>query len=146
MPNERDLPKKYGISKARYRELLYFVRQYDEKKALVNSSYGLTATAYSGMPSAHNNSSPTEGAALRYEAEKSDVEIIEKCAKKACDNNYAPGLYGLLMLNLAQGVSYIHMNAACGKVQFYNIRTEFFLILDNELKNRRTKGQESIYN
>ncbi len=60
MPNERDLPKKYGISKARYRELLYFVRQYDEKKALVNSSYGLTSTVCSGMPGAHNNSSPTE--------------------------------------------------------------------------------------
>lgn len=132
MPQERDLPKKYDIPPERYRELKYFCLQYPKKKERAGDTYGLSAAAPSGMPSASGCSEPTARQAERQWQDKEDVALIEQCIDLACGASV--GMAAPLLKSVAYGVPYEYMPVPCGRRQFYHLRHEFFCILDARKK------------
>lgn len=113
--------EKAGISHDRYMELVYFCKQYNEKKDKLREITLLQGMKYSGMPSGGNISSTTENTALKIAELKKDVEIIENTAAEV-----APAFKDSLLLNVTQGITYTYFNLPCGKNYFYECRRIFF--------------------
>lgn len=130
MPKYRDLPQKYNISGARYRELLYFCRQYYDKKQRAEDTYSLPSSAPTGMPHGSATLSTVERQADAAVRDKADVELIERCLKQVCDGDF--GIYDALLLNVTKGTLYEYLPVPCGRRQFYEKRRKFFWLLDRE--------------
>ena len=129
MPSYRDIGRAFEISPARYRELLYFCRQYDEKKRKRDSCYGVGIPVPSDTPRGGCKTSPVERQAERAIRYGADVELIERCAMEAVapDN----GIYQYLIMNVTRGARYEDMLPPCGRRQFYQVyRSKFFYHLD----------------
>ena len=114
--------EKAGIRHDRYMELVYFCKQYKEKKDKLREITLLQGMKYSGMPSGGNISSATENTALKIAELKKDVEIIEKIAAEV-----APAFKDSLLLNVTQGITYTYFNLPCGKNYFYECRRIFLI-------------------
>lgn len=94
--------KNWEISWEMYRELLYFCRQYDDKK---------TASAWE----------PDGNKAQRM---KRDADTIEAAAREA-----AKELDGYLLRHVTRGVPYACLGVPCGKNQFGQMRRKFYFLL-----------------
>jgi len=131
MPSYRDIGKSFEISPHRYRELLYFCRQYDEKKRKRDSCYSINAPQPSDAPRAGCVTSAVERQAERAMIYSADIELIERCAMEAVapDND----AYKWLMLNVTQGTQYESMPVSCcRKTFYYKYRRKFFYILNQK--------------
>ena len=117
----------YGISQNRYRELLYFCRQYSEKKQQIK--YGLKAVVNDGMPRGSTTGNPTEAAALHNAELQRDVEMIEKAAERT-----SKVLKLFILKNVCESVPYEYLGAVpmC-RNDFFGFRRLFFSNL-NKLK------------
>ena len=117
----------YGISQNRYRELLYFCRQYPEKKQQIK--YGLKAVVNDGMPRGSTTGNPTEAAALHNVELQRDVEMIEKAAERT-----SKVLKLFILKNVCESVPYEYLGAVpmC-RNDFFGFRRLFFSNL-NKLK------------
>lgn len=111
--------RKYGISKEKYRELMYFCMQYEDMKSRIE--YGMHSIDSDGQPHGSSVGSPTEEQAIRNERYAHNVRIIEEAAKEA-----APELYKYILQSVTDGISYDYLDAPCGRHQFYNARRKFF--------------------
>ena len=121
--NRRDLSLgKRGISRERYRELLYFCMQYRQWKEQIE--YGLHGVNNDGMPHGTGTSNPTEQQALRNEKLISNCKLIEEAAQKA-----EPSIWEYILRNVTEGVVYEYMNVPCGRRYFYEARQRFYEIL-----------------
>ena len=120
--------EEYGISKNRYRELLYFCRQYSEKKRRVR--YGLNAIVNDGLPRGSSVGNPTESAAIDNALLQKDVEIIEKAAEQT-----SKVLKPYIIKNVCDEIPYEYMESipVC-RNDFYGFRRLFFSILDKMKK------------
>lgn len=111
--------KKYGISKAKYRELMYFCMQYHEMKDKIE--YGMHSIDADGQPHGNSIGSPTETQAIQNEQCAHSIHIIEESAKEA-----SPELWKYILQSVTDGTAYDYMDVPCGKNQFYNHRRKFF--------------------
>lgn len=120
--------QKYNIGVNAYRELLYFCRQYAEKKSQLALLRDISAAAYDGMPRSGKVSTPTEDRAIRAAQLERDCEMIERAAHEA-----DPALAKYLLLNVTQDrLPYEYLNVPAGRRNFYEKRRRFFYCLAKE--------------
>jgi len=133
MPSYRDIGKQYDISPARYRELFYFCKQYDEKIEIIKDchyEYGFQSAAPSDMP-VHIGAgeSTVERRALKALPHVQDVELIDRCLDLAVKED--KGILEALRLNVTRGIRWEYLNIPCGRQKFYQVyRKYFFWLLD----------------
>ncbi len=120
--------RKYNISGARYRELFYFCRQYNEWKQELSVIATVKPQQLTGMPSGKNDiSNPTADAAAKR------VELTAKCALvEQTTIETSPELYQYILENVTQGTRYEYMSLPCGRRQFYELRRKFFFLLSQK--------------
>lgn len=114
----------YNISNAMYRELLYFCRQYDDKRQRAGMARGLSAVKTDGMPHGTGTGDPTAAKAARAARLQADVDLIDQTAREAADE-----LAPYLIRNVTRGVPYACLEMPCGKNEFWRIRKRFFYLL-----------------
>ena len=125
MPNKKDIVlDEYDISKFRYRELLNFCMQYEEKKNKVKEFCHISAVKYSGMPKGNKIGDPTADKADLLLRLKADIELIEQTAIEADGE-----IYSELLDNITKGVSYLHLDVPYSRASFYRKRKKFFYLL-----------------
>ncbi|MGE4215405.1 MAG: hypothetical protein AB7E42_11615 [Anaerotignaceae bacterium] len=125
MPNRKDLIlDAYNISKFRYRELLNFCMQYEEKKNRIKEFCEISAIKYSGMPKGNEISDPTAEKADMLIGLKADIELIEQTAIEADAE-----VYKQLLENITKGISYLHLDVPYSRASFYRRRKKFFYLL-----------------
>lgn len=123
----------WNISKNRYRELIYFCRQYTEwKDELKYQGDGVRSPSFSAQPKAKGENG-LEKIALRR------VELMEKCKEIEQAAMAADGeIYEYIIKNVTEGAGYQYlkmiMGIPAGQAQFYQSRRKFFWMLDK--KNR----------
>ena len=130
MSNKRDLSlNEYNISKYRYRELKNFCLQYREKKMQLSSItlLGSAGTESNGKGSAISDRPAND--AIRIAEIKSDIDLIESCAKEVSDL-----LYEYLIANVVDEIPYERMSIPVGRRKFYETRRKFFYILSQRKK------------
>ena len=130
MSNKRDLSlNEYNISKYRYRELKNFCLQYREKKMQLSSItlLGSAGTESNGKGSAISDRTAND--AIRIAEIKSDIDLIESCAKEVSDL-----LYEYLIANVVDEIPYERMSIPVGRRKFYETRRKFFYILSQRKK------------
>ena len=111
--------KKYGISKARYRELMYFCMQYREMREKIE--YGVHSVLSDGQPHGNSIGNPTEAQAIRNAQYIHNIRIIEESAKES-----SPELWKYILQSVTEGTAFEYMDVPCGRHQFYNARSKFF--------------------
>ena len=125
MSNKRDLSlNKYDISKYRYRELKNFCLQYREKKMQLSSITLLGSAGTESNGKGNAISDRTANDAIRIAKIKSDIDLIESCAKEV-----AGLLYEYLIANVVDEIPYERMSIPVGRRKFYETRRQFFYIL-----------------
>lgn len=129
MARKRDLKlDKYNIGVNTYRELLYFCRQYYEKKARISEIYALGAAALSGMPKGTGVAAPTEKKALLAVKLSKDCDMIERAAKLADEE-----IYEYIIANVVHDkLPYEYLAVPSGRERFYKSRRKFFYYLARE--------------
>lgn len=126
--------ERHGISKARYCELMWFARQYDEYKAADrkwrNGEYDRIAT---GNTAGRAHSDPTANEAMRIASSPWawKVGAIEQAAALS-----APGFCDALLKNVAQDMTWEYIGPPVARKQFYEARRKFYLELHLMLENR----------
>lgn len=137
MTKQRDLKLNdgYEISPARYRELLYFCRQYPEWKtelaANTDAVRALPLTKMPGAPIRKPSDQTGELAARRADLARK-CELVEQAAIEADG-----AIYQYIIRNVTQdGVGYYFLSRLkddpipCGKGYFYRARRRFFYLLN----------------
>ena len=125
MPNKKDIVlDEFDISKFRYRELLNFCMQYEEKKNKVKEFCHISAVKYSSMPKGSKIGDPTADKADLLLRLKADIELIEQTAIEADGE-----IYSELLDNITKGVSYLHLDVPYSRASFYRKRKKFFYLL-----------------
>lgn len=113
---------KYNISKAKYRELMYFCMQYKEWQESID--YGMKGMVNDGMPHGSSIGSPTEDIAIRNEAALEKCRLIENTARDADIR-----IWKYILQNVTEGTAYEYMEVPVGRRQFYDARRKFFYLL-----------------
>ena len=122
--------KQIGISQDRYRELLYFCRQYPVWKTEANSLLGIRAIKADGLPHGSGKSDPVAMAAEKREKLVEKIGIVDECAR-AVDNG---AWYASIIQNVCIGRPYEQMDRALmptsDRNAYFKKRREFFELLD----------------
>ena len=113
-----------NISKEEYYELLWFCRQYPEKKLKAQLMIQTGNQALSGMPHGTGTSDTVYSAAISREKLLQDCELIEQAAIAANST-----LYQAILRNVTMGEPYERIGPPCGRRQFFEIRRIFFYLL-----------------
>ncbi len=133
MANKRDLVlNEYDITKFAYRELHNFCLQYAFKKQKLKDILSpFKSQIITGMPHGNEVGNPSESAAVKASALSSDIEMIEKCARKAGDKDYE-----LLLLSVTQDVPWYYLRMLKGletsEKKFNHKRRYFYYLLASE--------------
>ena len=122
MPRRRDIKIKEHTSPYKYRELVNFCLQYEEKKAEID--YSIPPISSDGMPHGTDISDPTYKRAERNAKLKADVELIEQTAMEA-----DPMLYPYILKNVTCGIAYQYLDVPVSSGTFYESRRRFFSLL-----------------
>lgn len=113
---------KYNISKAKYRELLYFCMQYKEWQDSID--YGMKGMVNDGMPHGSSTGNPTEAQAIK------NGQILEKC--RLIENTARDAdirIWRYILQNVTEGTPYEYLEVPVGRRQFYEARKKFFYLL-----------------
>lgn len=113
--------ERFGISAMRMRELWSIGRQYDEMRRRA----GVLRSARRG----ERDPTGEQAAELADSWDRRRVRMIEACARTADAE-----IWRELLKNVARGVSYEHMDAPCGRRQFYAARRRFYVELDRRMR------------
>ena len=125
LPSKKDIIlDEFDISKFRYRELLNFCMQYEEKKNKVKEFCEISAVKYLGMPKGNKIADPTAEKADMLLQLKADIELIEQTAIEADAE-----IYKQLLDNITKGISYLHLDVPYSRASFYRKRKKFFFLL-----------------
>ena len=116
---------KYGISKERYRELMYFCMQYQGWKDRIE--YGLKAGCHDGQPHGGSVGNPTEEQAIKNAEYECKAKMIEDTAYETDQE-----LWKYILNSVTMGIPYEYMKAPCGRRQFYDARRKFFYLLSKK--------------
>lgn len=123
-----------GICRARYNELMWFARQYDDFKARDRDwRCGIYDRVSTGNTAGRGHSDPTAAEAMRLASSPWAWKIaaIEQAAAEA-----APEYCQQLLANCTRDICYERMDVPCGRAQFYAARRRFFHALHGRLENR----------
>lgn len=113
---------KYGINKWRKREIMNFCRQYDDwKKEL---QYGLRAVSMESGSRGNNISRPTEQQAIRNDALRTNILLVEHAIRDVC-----PFIADQMLNNIARGVPYMYLDVPYSQAEFYSIRIEVYALI-----------------
>lgn len=125
MPWRKDIRlHDYHISRDAYRELLYFCRQYDDKKRKLQELRSLNVKARDGMPRGGGISDPTAQAGELAAILSRDCELIDQAAVEAAED-----LAPYIVLNVTRGVSFYGMQAPTSESTFNRMRRRFYYLL-----------------
>ena len=126
---KRDLSLgQYGISKHRYRELLYFCLQYPEWKEQLAGCYDCKASTYSGNPyNSSGVSDPTMTKAMRAAALSKNIKLIEQTA---IDTDAE--LYQWILKAVTHGIGFEWLQIPCHRNKFILLRHRFYFLLDKK--------------
>lgn len=120
----------YGISGARYRELLNMCRQYDEmRRDLEYIRQGVDRPGRTGN-GGNVGKDPTgvQAAKVADSWYAARIYAIEQAAIAA-----DPALCRYILLNVTRGTKYEHMDVPRGRRQFFDARRRFFWELDQRI-------------
>ena len=119
-----------GISSNRYRELLYFCRQYADKRKELASVRDLDALSNDGLPHGNGVSKPTERKADIAIKLQEEISLIEDTAREVDPVNWVA-----LIRNVTENdARYEYLQVYSGRRQFYEKRRQFFWLLDKRKK------------
>ncbi|MGN0405321.1 MAG: hypothetical protein ACI4F1_08875 [Bariatricus sp.] len=127
-------PKKYNISKNRFREVYYHCLQYNEWKAeLEGKADTVKARTITGLPGAAVTGSATEALAMRREELRKKMEVIEQTAIEA-----DPDLYQYILTAVTnEWATYWYlkqsMNMPCGQTKYYETRKKFYYLIAKKI-------------
>ena len=128
--------KQIGITMERYRELMYFCRQYSTWKTEADSLLGIRAVKNDGMPHGSGKSDPVAVAAEKREKLLAKIKIVDDCAREIGGGEW----YATLIQNVCMGKSYEQLDKALMPTSdsnsFFKVRREFFRMMD-EVKDKR---------
>lgn len=116
--------EEHGISKARYCELMWFVRQYDDYKAKDRKwRNGEYDKMRAGNSAGKGHSDPTACEAVRIASSRWawKIAVIEQAAVIV-----APGFCKELLRNVTQDITWEHLSAPVCRPTFYEARRKFF--------------------
>lgn len=120
--------EEYGINENLYKELHGFCLQYNEKKAKLNSLYGLRSTSFVKVSDGFHFSDPTERTAELAEKYRNDIELIERTAREV-DEYCAP----FIIKNVTEDVPVWALKTTydmkTGETQFRQKRKRFYYLL-----------------
>ena len=131
----RELSKKnpYYVNVYRYKELIYFCRQYPTwEKAVIGLSNLYAKPAELGMliQTTQGSTNIVERCAITIAFFKTKMEIVEKAAKET-----DPELYQYLLKGVTQGLSYDKLGyVPCCRDTYYDRYRKFFYYL-NKIQN-----------
>lgn len=123
----------FGISRDRYRQLLYYCRQYREWMAEASSLLGVGAQQYSVMPHGSEVGDPVARAVMRRE------QLVAKCARveRVADCVDGGRWRAALIQNICMGKALHFIDPAIlptsNRNDYYKARREFFILLNREL-------------
>lgn len=124
--NKRDLTmSKYGITRDRYRELMYFCMQYPEWKSHIE--YGLSGVSQDGQPHGNTVSNPVETQGMKNAEYAYKINMVDDAAAEA-----DKFLQKYIIKAVTEGTSFEYLYAPCGRRQFYEARRKFFYILSKK--------------
>ena len=125
--------KQIGITMERYRELMYFCRQYPAWKTEANSLLGIRAIKMDGQPHGSGKSDPTAMAAERRDKLLTKIKLVDDCAREIGGGEW----YAAIIQNVCIGKSYEQLDKALMPTnfrnEFFSMRRKFF-----ELLNKKT--------
>ncbi len=125
----------YDIGRDEYLELVYFCRQYPDKKVRLQCAISSGNQALSGMPHNPNVGDPVYASMIRRMPDMIDCELIEQSAIAA-----APDMYQYLIRNVTLGEPFYKLNAPCCQTTFTKYRRMFFYILWYKRKEKMQKS------
>ena len=129
MSPDKTMTKKYPLNKNRYKELLYFCRQYPDWVKLVNSIPEVKSPVYVDLrfkTTIYVN--PTFETVAKKEALSKKIELVEQAAL-ATDGD----LYSYILKGVTEGWSYDQLTLIeipCSRSTYYDRYRKFFFILD----------------
>jgi len=128
------LLEEYGISDYKYMELLYFCKQYREKKALLDH-YGFVKAARVDTPNIKTGNMCDKTAEMAFQRIRleRDVKMVEDAAIQA-----DPLLADKIIANVVDEIPYEYLGAPCGRRQFY-VRRKLFFVALNKIKTAAEK-------
>lgn len=123
------------ISPARMRELKAFCEQYEEKKKKLRDLYFLSSPPFDAPTQGGTQSNPTEKRAIKAQALRADVTLIDRCLQEASGG--VALIEEQLKRNVVRRQGYNSLGwMPCGRRQFFAIRRSFFWKLNRELSER----------
>lgn len=134
--NKRDIYlAKYGISRARYRELKGFCEQYQEWKEKVQDHAFISSVTYKTTPGNPNKGTTdmTGNTAVKLSKYQNKIDVIERCAKEA-DPDYWQELIECICCDASAKIYIETSKLPMSTAVYYNRRRYFFILLDQELK------------
>lgn len=122
--------KKYKINDERYRELLYFVLQYNEWRDELSKISVIGSPDIDGMPRGSGTGDPTGRAAAKYGELLGKIQLVEKCARDSDQSIYKGLLKGVTTRNLSFNWLVSRGYLYCGRDKYFLARRKFFWLLD----------------
>lgn len=136
-PRDKEISKKYNISKNRFRELYYYSLQYQEWKDELKYKYDTSkAININGLSSKYSNSNITEDAAVKCEELSHKIATVESAARLADPDLYKYILKAVTTENINYSYLSSVMNIPCSKNTFYAKRRKFYWILSQKLDEK----------
>lgn len=146
MPNKRDLNlRKYGISKARYKELYNWCLQYKEwRDRLENNTHALKGQQITGMPFGGGVSDSTANLAIKREYWSKECELLEQTVIEAvgevweddCVDGNMEKMFTLMIKAIVEDYRYTYMDQVldipCSRDKFNDIRRYFYFLLSEK--------------
>jgi len=124
--------KQIGITMERYRELMYFCRQYPEWKTEANSLLGIRAVKMDGLPHGSGKSDPVAMAAERRDKLLEKIKLVDDCAREIGGGEW----YAALIQNVCIGKSYEQLDKelmpTSFRQEFFSSRRAFFDLLNKK--------------
>ena len=113
----------YGITKWHKREVMNFCRRYDEWRRELQ--YGLNAISNDGTGGGSNRiSRPTEAQAIRNDALRTKILLVEHAIRDIC-----PDIYDEMLNSIARGVPFIYLDVPYSQADFYSIRIKVYALI-----------------
>ena len=126
--------KQIGITMERYRELMYFCRQYPTWRTEANSLLGIRAVKNDGLPHGSGKSDPVAVAAEKREELLEKIKIVDDCAREIGGGEW----YAAIIQNVCMGKNYEQLDKALMPTsfrhEFFSKRRSFFDLLNKRKK------------
>lgn len=126
-----------GISKDRYRELIWFCRQYQEWKAEAASLLGLSAQQYEQRPRGSDVGDPVYRVAVKREKLLAKIELVEAVANEIDGGRWRAALIQNICMGRALKFIDPAIMPTSRRNDFFNKRRMFFILLDKRIDEIR---------